>query len=171
LNRVRTRGSDADLACGNSPPDYPRLNRRKLDRMNQIGLIQQRLADAGSLPAVLAVSWEIFELIVASACVSAGESPEMYPAFTFARSSAVSGRNAVAFAPSMPTFPGTAVHHPPEPPADVCEVADTLVSLASALSVRLRESAGLAADAADRSACESAASEAERIAWLLAGGN
>lgn len=139
--------------------------------MNQIGLIQQRLADACNLPAVLAASWEIFELIVVGAYVSADESPEMYPAFTFARSSAVSGRNAVAFAPSMPAFPGTSVHRPPEPPADVYEVADALVSLASALSVRLREAAGLAADVADRSACESAAGEAERIAWLLAGGN
>ena len=74
--------------------------------MNQIGLIQQRLADAGSLPAVLAASWEIFELIAASASASPGESPEIYPAFTFARSSAVSGRNAVAFAPSMPVLLG-----------------------------------------------------------------
>jgi hypothetical protein len=139
--------------------------------MNQIGLIQQRLVDAGSLPAVLAASWEIFELIAASASASPGESPEIYPAFTFARSSAVSGRNAVAFAPSMPVFSASAVHDPPEPAADAYEIADTLAGLASALSVRLRESAGLAADAADRSACESAASEAERIAWLLAGEN
>ena len=139
--------------------------------MNQIGLIQQRLADAGSLPAVLAASWEIFELIAASASASPGESPEIYPAFTFARSSAVSGRNAVAFAPSMPVFSANTVHDPPKPTADAYEIADTLAGLASALSVRLRESAGLAADAADRSACENAASEAERIAWLLAGEN
>jgi hypothetical protein len=139
--------------------------------MNQIGLIQQRLVDAGSLPAVLAASWEIFELIAASASASPGESPEIYPAFTFARSSAVSGRNAVAFAPSMPVFSANAVHDPPTPTADAYEIADTLAGLASALSVRLRESAELASDAADRSACENAASEAERIAWLLAGEN
>ena len=84
--------------------------------MNQIGLIQQRLADAGSLPAVLAASWEIFELIAASASASPGESPEIYPAFTFARSSAVSGRNAVAFAPSMPSSRPTrcTIHRSPQ---------------------------------------------------------
>ena len=49
--------------------------------------------------------------------------------------------------------------------------ADGLAGLASALSMRLRESAGLAADAADRSACENAAREAERITWFLAQGN
>jgi hypothetical protein len=139
--------------------------------MNQISLIQERLVDAGSLPAVLAASWEIFELIATSAYASPDESPEIYPAFTFARSSAVSGRNAVAFAPSMPSFSGNAVYDPPKPAADAGEIADTLAGLASALSVRLRESAELAADAADRSACENAASEAERIAWLLAEGN
>ena len=57
------------------------------------------------------------------------------------------------------------------PAGDADEIADDLAGLASALSMRLRESAGLAADAADRSACENAASQAERITWLLVQGN
>lgn len=138
--------------------------------MSQIKLIRQRLADADGLAAVLAAGWEIFELIAASACVSADESPGMYPAFTFARGSAVSGRNAIAFAPSMRPLSGTVVHDPPEPTAGADEIADVLAGLAAALSVRLRESAGLAADGADRWACENAASEADRIAGLLARG-
>ena len=139
--------------------------------MNEIKLIRRRLADADGLPAVLAVGWDIFEIAGTIASASAGESPDMYPAFTFAHGAAVSGRNAIAFAPSLPPVSGGAGHELPKPAGDVYEIADDLAGLASALSMRLRESAGLAADAADRSACENAAREAERITWFLAQGN
>jgi hypothetical protein len=138
--------------------------------VNQIKLAHQRLVDADGLPAVLTASREIFELIAATASTSADEAPDMYPAFTFARGAAVSGRNAIAFAPSMPPVPADAAHSPPKPMGDLHETADALVGLASALSGRLRASAELASDAADRSACENAVSEAERITQLLAKG-
>ena len=138
--------------------------------MNEIRLIHRRLADADGLPAVLAVGWDIFELVGTVASASAGESADMYPAFTFAQGAAVSGRTAIAFAPSMPPISGGAGHDLPEPLGDADEIADDLAGLASALSMRLRESAGLAADAADRAACENAARQAERITWLLAQG-
>jgi hypothetical protein len=67
--------------------------------VNQVKLAYQRLADASGVPTVLAVSWEVFELIAAVASTAVGESPDMYPAFTFASGAAVSGRNAIAFAP------------------------------------------------------------------------
>ena len=139
--------------------------------MNEIKRIDRRLADADGLPAVLAVGWDIFELVGTIASAAAGASPDMYPAFTFAHGAAVSGRNAIAFAPSMPPISGGAGHDLPEPLGDADEIADDLAGLASALSMRLRESAGLAADAADRAACENAARQAERITWLLARGN
>ena len=142
-----------------------------MDQVNQIRLMHQRLAGAEGLPAVLAAGWDIFELVGTAALAGAGESPDMYPAFMFARGSAVSGRNAIAFAPSMPPAAGDAGHSPSKPAGDVYQTADALAALASALSVRLRESAELAADAADRSACENAAGEAERIVGFLAEGN
>jgi hypothetical protein len=138
--------------------------------VNEIKLIGWRLADADGLPAVLAVGWDIFELVGTIASVTAGASPDMYPAFTFAQGAAVSGRNAIAFAPSMPSTSGGAGHELPKPLGDVGEIADDLAGLASALSLRLRESAGLAADVADRAACENAAHQAKRITWLLAQG-
>jgi len=95
----------------------------------------------------------------------------MYPAFTFARGSAVSGRNAIAFAPSMPPVSDEPEYGPLKSADDVDEIADALANLATAVSIRLRESAELAAADADRSACENAAGEAERIAWFLAKGN
>lgn len=137
--------------------------------MNPIKRMHQRLVDADGLPAVLAVSWDIFELVATIASATADASPDLYPAFTFARGSAATGRNAIAFAPSMPpAAPDDVGHSPLKPTADVYETADALVTLASALSKRLRKSADLAAAAADRSACENAAREAERIAWFLA---
>jgi hypothetical protein len=139
--------------------------------VNEIRLIHRRLVDADGLPAVLAVGWDIFELVGIFASASVGESPDMYPAFTFAQGAAVSGCNAIAFAPSMPPISGGAGHELPKPFGNADEIADDLAGLASALSMRLRESAELAADAADRFACENAAREAERITWLLAQGN
>jgi len=139
--------------------------------VNQIKLAHQHLADADDVPAVLAASWELFELIAAIASASAVECPDMYPAFTFASGAAVNGRNALAFAPSLPPLPRGAAQDPPKPAREVYQTADALAGLASALSIRLRESAGLAAADGDRSACENAAGQAERIAWFLAKGN
>lgn len=138
--------------------------------MDQIEQVQQHLHAADGVPAVLSASWEAFELVQAVAAACADQAADMYPVFTFARGSAVSGRNAIAFAPSMPA--GYA-----EPPAvtapvtdDVYEVADAVAGLASALGARLRETAGLAADADDRTACEDAALDAEQISAMLAKG-
>jgi hypothetical protein len=139
--------------------------------VNEIKLIHRRLVDADGLSAVLSAGWDIFELVGAIASASAGKSPDMYPAFTFAQGAAVSGRNAIAFAPSMPAVSGDAGHDPPKPAGDVYEIADALADLVSALSMCLRESAELAADTADRSACQNAASQAERITWFLTEGN
>jgi hypothetical protein len=135
--------------------------------VNQIEQVQQHLHAADGVPAVLSASWEAFELVQAVAAAYADQAADMYPAFTFARGSAATGRNAIALAPSMPA--GYA-----KPPAitapaagDVYEVADAVAGLTSALSARLREAAGLAADVGDRAACEDAALEAEQISALL----
>jgi hypothetical protein len=136
--------------------------------VKQIKLAHQHLADASDVPAVLAASWELFELIAALASASAVECPDMYPAFTFASGAAVNGRNALAFAPSLPPLPRGAAQDPPKPAGEVYQTADALAGLASALSIRLRETAELPTATADRSACENAASDADRITQLLA---
>ena len=138
--------------------------------MDQIERIQQHLIDADGMSGVLLAGWQVFELVRAVTGANADQASDMYPAFTFARGAAVSGRNAIAFAPSLP-----ADHEPwPGIPApvtgDVYEVADAVADLASVLCRRLREAAGLAADPGDRVACEKAASAAARISRLLAKG-
>lgn len=138
--------------------------------MKQIELARQQLLGADGIPGVLSASWEAFELVMAVAAASADQSADMYPAFTFARGSAVSGRNAIAFAPSMPAGDAAPSGAPAPVTGDVSEVADAVARLASALSTRLRDAAGLAADAGDRAACQDAARHADQISGLLAGG-
>ena len=138
--------------------------------MKQIELARQRLLSADGVPGLLSAGWEIFELVIAVAAASADQSPDMYPAFTFARGSAVSGRNAIAFAPSMPACYAAPSGMPGPVTGDVYEVADAVAGLASALTARLRDAAGHAADAGDRTACENAADHADQISELLARG-
>ena len=70
--------------------------------MEQIELARQRLLRAEGVPGMLSACWDAFELLGAGFAASADRSADLYPAFTFARGSAVSGRNAIAFASSMP---------------------------------------------------------------------
>lgn len=101
---------------------------------------------------MLAAGWDVFEFVTAVATAHADLSADLYPAFTFARGAAVSGRNAIAFAPSMPTAYAPQIGIPAAVTGDVYEVADSVATLASALSTRLRDAAGLAGDAGDRAA-------------------
>lgn len=138
--------------------------------MDQIKVIQQHLIDADGVSGVLSAGWRAFELVRIVTDASAGQTADMYPAFTFARGAAVSGRNAVAFAPSLPTDCVPCPGIPGPVTRDVYEIADAVAELASVLSRRLREAAGFAADADDRVACQNAASDAEQISRLLAKG-
>ena len=136
--------------------------------MKHIELIEQHLGEAVGVADVLDAGWEIFELIgdVAAAC--AEQSVDLYPAFMFARGAAVDGRNAIAFAPSVPAVGAALSGGAVLWTDDMSEVADALVGLASALSMRLQAMARLAADDGDRVACENAAHDADRISELLA---
>ena len=136
--------------------------------MKQIELIEQHLGEAVGVAGVLAAGWEIFELIGDLAAACAEQSVDLYPAFMFARSAAVDGRNAIAFAPSGPAVGAALSEGAGLWTGDVSEVADALAGLASALSMRLRATARLAADDGDRAACENAARDADRISELLA---
>jgi hypothetical protein len=138
--------------------------------VNQIKRIRQHLIDADGVSGVLFASWQVFELVRAVTGANAGQAADMYPAFTFARGAAVRGRNAIAFAPSLPADGAPWPDTPAPVAGDLYEVADAVAELASVLTGRLREAAGLAADPGDRAACENAASHAERISRLLVKG-
>src|SRR5215470_17645373 len=101
-------------------------------------MMEQYLGEAVGVADVLAAAWEIFELISDLAAVCAEQSVDLYPAFMFARSAAVDGRNAIAFAPSVPAVGAALSGGPVLWSGDASEVADALAGLASALSMRLQ---------------------------------
>jgi hypothetical protein len=137
--------------------------------VEQAELLERRLRDAAGVAGVLAAGWEIFEFAAAAAAASADQAADLYPAFTFARGSAVSGRNAIALAPSLPAGLPASPEGPVPPAGEAEEVADAIAGLAAMLSERLREAARLAADPDDQAACQDAARDAARIHELLAG--
>jgi hypothetical protein len=117
--------------------------------VEQADLLERRLRDAVGVASVLAAGWEIFEFVRHLCAAGAGQAADLYPAFTFARGSAVSGQNAIALAPSLPA----SIPAPPEGPVpstgEADEIADAIAGLAAVLSERLREAARLAADPDD----------------------
>jgi hypothetical protein len=137
--------------------------------VKRIEMAGQHLTEADGVAGVLAAGWEIFELIGALAAACAEQAADLYPAFMFARSAAAAGRNAIAFAPSAPAIDAATAEGLKLPADDASEVADALAGLASALSARLQATAQLAADNGDRTACQNAARDADRIGELLAG--
>jgi hypothetical protein len=138
--------------------------------IEQIGSAVERLLGADSVSGVLSAGWDAFELLRAESAASADRSADLCPAFTFARGAAVSGRNAIAFAPSMPRGGAVLLEAQASGAGDVYGVADAMAGLASALSSRLRKVARLAVDAGDHAACVEAAGHAEQIYGLLARG-
>ena len=138
--------------------------------MERAGLLRRQLLEAEGVAGVLAAGWEIFQFAMAVAAAGAGQADGLFAGFTFARGAAVSGRNALALAPSLPAGLPVPAEDPVMPAGQVEEAAGAVAGLASALGARLREVAGLAADAGDRAACLDAARDADRIGELLARG-
>jgi hypothetical protein len=138
--------------------------------VEQADLLERRLRDAVGVAGVLAAGWEIFEFAATAAAAGASQAADLYPAFTFARGSAVSGRNAIVRAPSLPASIPASAEVPASAEGEADEIADAIAGLASVLSERLREIAGLATDPDDQIACEDAARDAARIDELLTRG-
>jgi hypothetical protein len=128
-----------------------------------------RLRRAGDLGAVLGAAYEAFEVM--RVVVRAREDPAsgLFAAFVMAAALAADGRDAIAFAPSMPprgpgvpgaggVLAGTAE-----------EVARGVAGLSGLVAVRLGQVAGQA-EPGDREACQRAASCARGIGELLGGG-
>jgi hypothetical protein len=95
----------------------------------------------------------------------------MFIPLVIAAASAADGRNAIAFAPSLPPH---RLHPPParEPslePGTVQEIAGRLAALSALLATRLADAATSALDPDDRTACADAACSARDIHALLAG--
>jgi hypothetical protein len=128
---------------------------------------RERLQHATALPAVLDAAYGAFEQMLVA--IRAHETPAsgLFAAFVMSAASAADGRDAVAFAPSLPR-PGTQPPGGGEPAEENAEaVAESVAALSRLLAVRLAQAGASAPDPGDRAACADAAWCAESIYGLL----
>lgn len=120
---------------------------------------------------VLALAWDAFDLIRKACRRYEDYSRTEFAAYAMAAAAAVSGRNIVAGAPSIP--PRRHTNRAQDGSAemmDAGQVADALAALAAALSSRLTSATLKAARFDDQHAGEQAAAHAEHIRALLTPG-
>ena len=139
--------------------------------MTRVEAAAGRLRQAGDLGAVLDAAHEAFEAMRAAIRSQENPASGLFAAFVMAAALAADGRDAVAFAPSMPPR-----RQPDMPGADGVragtaeEVSRGVAGLSGLVAVRLGQVAGQAAEPGDREACERAAQCARGVRDLLAGG-
>jgi hypothetical protein len=133
---------------------------------------RDRLEQAAGLAAVLDAAYAAFESMRLAFRVHEDPASGLFAAFVMAAAAAADGRDAIAFAPSMPPRRrhGAAETGQGPPGGDKAErFADEAARLSQLLGAWLARAAGSASNPGDRSACEQAARCASEICDLLGG--
>ena len=130
---------------------------------------RDRVEQADNLVALLDAAHDAFEDMLS--VIRIHEDPEdgMFIPLVMAAASAADGRDAIAFAPSLPPrrlHPAIAGEQPHEPGSPRA-IASKLAALSELLARRLTEAARSAPISADRTACTDAARSAREIQALL----
>jgi 2-hydroxychromene-2-carboxylate isomerase len=120
------------------------------------------------LPELLVASFLAFEDIRLAARGCEDLVPELLATFMTAADAAVSGREAIAAAPSLARAIAARDQGSLTADRDVMKVIGALGMLGSLLSRRLADGAVMATAAADREACLDAAAAAGRVSGLMA---
>ena len=131
---------------------------------------RDRLEQAAGLAAVLDAAYDAFESMRLAFRVHEDPASGLFAAFVMAAASAADGRDAVAFAPSLPPGRrhGAAETGQGPPGGDSSErFAGEAAGMSQVLVACLARAAGSASDPGDRSACEQAARSAREICELL----
>jgi hypothetical protein len=139
--------------------------------MSGTDVFVQRLETASTLSALLAAGWESFDFITRAAPVY--DDPDSGPrgfAFMLATAAASRGRNALAYAPSLPDD-DTAAEVDVQALGDEAQVAAYLADLAAVIRRRLMDACPMTPGRDDRRACEAAIAAAAEVHALLAGGD
>jgi hypothetical protein len=133
---------------------------------------RERLQHAAGLAEVLDAAYDAFEQMLLA--IRAHENPASGPfaAFVTAAASAADGRDAIAFAPSLP--PRTGIHAPTAedgaPAGETAEsISESIANLSRLLADRLTQAQEWASDPRDRAACTDAAWCAMNVHGLLHG--
>lgn len=131
---------------------------------------QRRVDQASGLAEVLDAAYDAFEDMLTAIYGYHDRGGPFYPALIMASAGAANGRDAVAFAPSLPppSWPAQIATVPvPDPPAWQ-DLGASIASLSSLLSTRLRDVAAAAETAEDRRACLDAARYADEVHGMAA---
>lgn len=142
-------------------------------QMSRTAESQARLQAARGVPEILAAAYDAFEQLLLTIREHEHRAEGLFAAFLMAAASAADGRDALTFAPSLPTplpRPGDTARATGNPalPPDIDEVADELADLSQVLVLGLGVAASQAPDPADRAAITEAAQSARSIRSLLA---
>jgi hypothetical protein len=137
--------------------------------MRQVSAAGNRFRQARGLPAVLDAACDAFEAIL-TVIGDYEDSTSTGTAFTFllVATQAANGRDAVLFAPSLPSR----ALHPmaaPDEPESASVIKRSVAGVSELLATGLGRTATTITDGADLAACRDAAACAARISDLLAG--
>jgi hypothetical protein len=133
---------------------------------------RDRLKQAAGLAAVLDAAYDAFESMRLAFRVHEDPASRLFAAFLMAAAAAADGRDAVAFAPSIPPRRRHgAARDGQGPPGEYSaeRFADEAAGLSQVVAACLARAAGSASDPCDRDACEQAARCAREICDLLGG--
>jgi hypothetical protein len=131
-----------------------------------------RLQQASDLAAVLDAAYEAFEAMRLAFRAHEDPATGLFAPFVMAAAAAADGRDAIAFAPSLPPRHSHNAPTAGEGPGhgqSAEGIAGAATSLSQVLAGSLIRAAGSASDPGDRAACEQAAACAHRICDLLGG--
>lgn len=138
--------------------------------MSSILRTTQRLQHSAGLADVLDVAYDAFEDMLLAIRGREDPASGLFAAFMMAAASAADGRDAVAFAPSLPACRGTdaaAAEDEAQPGESAESITDAVAGLSRLLVTRLAQARESASDPDDRAACADAACCAENIYGLL----
>jgi hypothetical protein len=139
--------------------------------MERITAARVRLVQASDLPAMLGAAYGAFEAMLPVIHAQEDSLGGGFAAFVMAAASAANGRDAIAFAPSLPPAApaAAAIGDGRDRPVTEAEAAAALIDLSQVLASRLADISQEAATAGDRVASWNAARYATEI-WSLMGG-
>jgi hypothetical protein len=140
--------------------------------MSRIISARDRLEQASDLPAVLDGAYDAFEAMRLAFRAHEDPATGLFAPFVMAAAAAADGRDAVAFAPSLPlrhSHNAPTAEEGPGQGQSAEGVAGAAVGLSQVLAGSLMRAAGSASDPGDRAACEQAAACAHSIRDLLGG--
>jgi hypothetical protein len=139
--------------------------------MDDLRTFAARLQHDADLPAVLAASFDAFEVIRRLARRCQNLDPDLFAAFMSTAATAADGRDAITTAPSLSPGPATQLGGMPQPADDPAEAADAITALAIILATWLDGAADQSAIPGDRTACKDAGDAARQIRQLMTSGD